>query len=138
MRCLRRHETLNENRMKDLDLRIVTPYGEIFNGKVSSVYLPSRDGEMGVLPGHCDLLSLLSSGVVEINLTNGTQDMVAVNWGYVEISSNVVTIIADGAVSVCGTGSTSENLQKAKEFLEAASSDTLLVSGALKKIQSMN
>ena len=40
--------------MQDFQLDIVTPYGEIFNGKVNSVYLPGKEGEFGVLPGHCD------------------------------------------------------------------------------------
>lgn len=120
--------------MENFQLDIVTPYGEIFNGKVTSVYLPGKEGEFGVLPGHCDMLALLQTGVVDI-LSEYGHDLVAINWGYVSISNGKVSILADGAVCVRGSDShVSKALEKAKKLLEEASSDTSMLAGALRKL----
>lgn len=121
--------------MNDLRLEIVTPYGSIFSDFINSVYVPARDGEMGILPGHCDLLFLLNTGVIDIIMQNGKSELVAINWGYASIHNNVINIIADGAVALHGDSNIANQLQKAKELLESATSDTSLIGGALKKIQ---
>ncbi|RDU63454.1 F0F1 ATP synthase subunit epsilon [Helicobacter didelphidarum] len=120
--------------MQDFQLDIVTPYGEIFNGKVTAVYLPGKDGEFGVLPGHCDMLALLRTGVIDIQ-SETSHDLVAINWGHVSISHNKVSVLADGAVCVRGGGSqVSKALEQAKRLLEEASSDTSMLAGALRKL----
>ena len=121
--------------MQDFQLDIVTPYGEIFKGKVSSVHLPGKEGEFGVLPGHCDMLVLLQTGVIDIRYETG-HDLVAINWGYVSISNNKVSVLADGAVCVRGGDSkVSKALEQAKKLLEEASSDTSIIAGALRKLE---
>lgn len=118
-------------------LSIVTPYGEMFNGEIKSVYLPSKEGEIGILPNHCDLLSLLQAGVIEVELLDGKKELIAINWGYVEVAHNRVDVIADGAV--CIRASEDSKIQgailEAKKLLEDSSTDSLLISGALKKIE---
>ena len=123
--------------MQDFQLDIVTPYGEIFNGRVSSVYFPGKDGEFGILPGHCDMFSLLQTGVIEIRYQSG-HDLVAINWGYVEIAGDKVTVLADGAVCVKSGGGKSQvakALEQAKQLLEGASSDTVILDSALRKLK---
>lgn len=121
--------------MQDFQLDIVTPYGEIFNGKVNSVYLPGKEGEFGVLPGHCDMLALLQTGVIDIR-SESSHDLVAINWGHVSISNNKVSVLADGAVCVRGGDSKlSKALKQAKKLLEDASSDTSMIAGALRKLE---
>ncbi|GAB0173724.1 MAG: F0F1 ATP synthase subunit epsilon [Helicobacter trogontum] len=121
--------------MQDFQLDIVTPYGEIFNGRVSSVYLPGKEGEFGVLPGHCDMLALLQTGVIDIRSESG-HDLVAINWGHASISNNKVSVLADGAVCVRGDDSRlSKALEQAKKLLQEASSDTSMIAGALRKLE---
>lgn len=120
--------------MQDFQLDIVTPYGEIFNGRVSSAYLPGKEGEFGVLPGHCDMLALLQTGVIEIHSQAG-KDLVAINWGHVSISGDKVSVLADGAVCVRGDSKVSKAIEQAKKLLEEASSDTSIIAGALRKLE---
>lgn len=121
--------------MQDFQLDIVTPYGEIFNGRVVSVYLPGKEGEFGVLAGHSDMLALLQTGVIDIR-SEDSHDLVAINWGYVSISNNKVSILADGAVCVHdGDSKLSKALEQAKKLLEEASSDTYMIAGALRKLE---
>lgn len=121
--------------MQDFQLDIVTPYGEIFNGKVLSVYLPGKEGEFGILPGHCDMLALLQTGVIDIR-SETSHDLVAINWGYVSINGDKVSVLADGAVCVRGGDSkVAKVLEQAKKLLEDASSDTSMIASALRKLE---
>lgn len=123
--------------MEHLTLSIVTPYGQIFDGEVKSVVMPGSEGEFGVLPGHCNLLSLLKIGVIEFEKVDGVVELVAINWGYVEVSANVVRVLADGAVAISG-GADSElanAIDNAKKLLNEATSDTSMLGAVIARIE---
>lgn len=123
--------------MENFQLDIVTPYGEIFKGQVNAVYLPGKNGEFGILPGHYDMLALLQTGVIDIHFESH-RDLVAINWGYVEVSGHKVTVLADGAVCVHKNDNNSQvakALEQAKQLLQEASSDTSVVTAALRRLE---
>lgn len=122
--------------MDKLHLEIVTPEGLVFSGKVASVVLPGSDGEFGVLPGHASLVSLLQTGVIDILAENDKRDVVAINWGYAEVDEAKVTVLADGAVYLHGSSDSelAANLNKAKELIESASSETTAFAATLAKL----
>ena len=125
--------------MEHIKLTIVTPYGEIFSDNVKSVFLPGSEGEFGVLPGHCDFLSLLKVGVIEILRADDKRELVAINWGYAEVTASKVDVLANGAVAIEGTSESaiSNAIDSAKNLLKsAASNEEALVSIALTKIES--
>lgn len=120
-------------------MSIVTPYGEIFSDNVKSVFLPGSEGEFGVLPGHCDFLSLLKVGVIEILRADDKRELVAINWGYAEVTADKVDVLANGAVAIEGENDSaiSNAIDNAKNLLKsAASNEEALVSIALTKIES--
>lgn len=120
-----------------LELSIVTPYGEIFSGYVKSINLPGIDGEFGVLPYHCDLLSLLKAGVIDFIKDNGFKELVAINWGYAKVTHTKVDILANGAVAIRGKTDSeiSSNIENAKKLLEEASEDKIAISSTITKIE---
>lgn len=122
--------------MEKLAVSIVTPYGEIFSGAVDSITMPGVDGEFGVLHGHSNLLSLLKAGVIEI-LQGSSRDLVAIDWGYADISSSKVDIIANGAVAIGGDSESgvSEAIAKAKSLLEEASNDKIAIYSVVSRIE---
>ena len=125
--------------MEYIKLSIVTPYGEIFSDNVKSVFLPGSEGEFGVLPGHCDFLSLLKVGVIEILKADDKRELVAINWGYAEVTADKVDVLANGAVAIEGASESaiSNAIDNAKNLLKsAASNEEALVSIALTKIES--
>ncbi|PAF52729.1 ATP synthase F1 subunit epsilon [Helicobacter sp. 13S00477-4] len=123
--------------MEELVVNIVTPYGEIFSGEVKSITLPGAEGEFGVLKGHSDMLSLLKTGVVEIERLNNQRDLVAINWGYAKINSIQVDILADGAVAINGSDESeiSNSISNAKKLLEDATSDKVAISNVVSRIE---
>ncbi|CAM3330622.1 ATP synthase F1 subunit epsilon [Helicobacter labetoulli] len=123
--------------MEHLTLSVVTPYGSIYNGEVKYVIMPGSEGEFGVYPGHCNLLSLLKVGVIEFENMQGGKDLVAINWGYAEVSATDVKIIADGAVAI-GGGAESEiasALDNAKTLLAEATTDNTLIGAVVSRIE---
>ena len=123
--------------IKKIKLSIVTPYGAIFDGYARSVYLPGVEGDFGVLPGHCDLLSLLKAGVIEIHNMNDKNELIAINWGYVKVNASSVDILANGAVAIAGDndGEVSKAIENAKALLEDATSDKTSLSNILYRME---
>ena len=124
--------------MKTLHLEIVTPDGLIFSDNVKSVVLPGKEGEFGVLPEHASLVSLLNIGLVDIEKTDGEHDIVAVDWGYAEVSENKVDVIVDGAVLVSGSSDSNlaESLEKAKALVSKMGYDDALLKTTMTKLES--
>lgn len=123
--------------MNLINLSIVTPSGQIFDGDVKMVTLPGSEGEFGVLPGHADTVSLLGPGVIEIVMKNDQKEYVAVNWGYVKVNEKIVDVLVDGAVLIAGhnEGELARAIGEAKDLMEKAASDKLLVGTIFSKIE---
>jgi F-type H+-transporting ATPase subunit epsilon len=79
-----------------LRLELVTPYRQVLSAEVDEVTAPGTLGEFGVLPGHTPLLTTLKIG--ELTYKQGPEVFhVAVNWGYVEVENDVVTVLVTTA-----------------------------------------
>lgn len=81
-----------------LKLEIVTPEKKVFEGSVDSVTVPTARGEIGIFPNHAPLISSLKPGILTLT-AKGTGEKMVVAGGFVEVSSNTVSIIADIAES---------------------------------------
>ena len=90
-----------------LRVRLVTPERVLFDAAASAVELPSKSGYMEVLFGHAPLLAELGAGDVVIH--GGQPDSGSassaygdsrynVNWGFVEVLPDRVTILANDAL----------------------------------------
>ena len=79
-----------------LRLDLVTPYKRVLSEEVDEVTAPGSIGEFGVLPDHTPLLTTLKVG--ELSYKKGNETFyVAVNWGYVEVEDNIVTVLVETA-----------------------------------------
>lgn len=75
-----------------LKLEIVTPTGRVYANDVDLVTLPGREGEMGILPQHAPLITLMGTG--EVIARRGTQeDRILVTGGFAEITGQRVAIL---------------------------------------------
>ncbi len=79
-----------------LKLEMVTPYKMVLSDEVDEVTAPGTIGEFGVLPGHTPMLTTLKIG--ELTYRKGAEAFhVAVNWGYVEVEEDKVTVLVETA-----------------------------------------
>ena len=79
-----------------LKLEIVTPERKVFDAAVDTVTVPTASGEAGILPNHAPLVSALKPGIL-IYTNGGSVERVAVSGGFVEVSDNKVSVLADEA-----------------------------------------
>ena len=79
-----------------IELTIVTPERSLVHEHVDELEIPGAAGYFGVLPGHAALFSELKVG--EFGYRKGsTWYFLAVAWGFVEIQSNQVRVLAETA-----------------------------------------
>ncbi len=79
-----------------LKLDMVTPYKKVLSQEVDEITAPGSIGELGLLPGHTPLLTTLKIGELSYK-QDGKVFHVAVNWGYLEVGDDTVTILVDTA-----------------------------------------
>ena len=79
-----------------LHLELVTPYRKILSEQVDEVVAPGTVGEFGLLPGHTPMLTTLDIGELSYK-QDGKIFYIAVNWGYVEVEEDTVTVLVETA-----------------------------------------
>ena len=122
--------------MKLMKLEIVTPKGTIYDGEAKQVTLPGSEGEFGVLPEHATLVSLLTTGVVTIEMPDSTKTDVAINSGYVKVNESKVTCIVDGAVALAaGDSDIAKKIKEATELLKSAETSNTAIASAISKVE---
>jgi F-type H+-transporting ATPase subunit epsilon len=78
-----------------LNLEIVTPEKKVLSEAVEAVTVPTTNGEIGILTDHASLISTLKSGVLSYARGGGATEKMTVSGGFVEVSGNNVSILAD-------------------------------------------
>ncbi len=73
-------------------LRLLTPDGVGWEGKVSAVTLPAAEGSLGILGGHAPLLCALQSGVVKCRGEAGELRF-QISEGVAGVEKDVVTLL---------------------------------------------
>ncbi len=79
-----------------LNLEIVTPEKKVLSETVDAVTVPTASGEVGILTNHAPLISSLKSGILSYSKGGAVEKMV-VAGGFVEVSANNVSVLADTA-----------------------------------------
>jgi F-type H+-transporting ATPase subunit epsilon len=79
-----------------LHLEIVTPERRAFEGDVDEVIVPGIEGEMGILPHHAPLISLLGQGVLRLK-TGGQEQEFAIFGGFLQVRPDRVVVMAETA-----------------------------------------
>jgi F-type H+-transporting ATPase subunit epsilon len=78
-----------------LHVEVVTPDGEVFSEDVGMVVLPGVDGELGILPRHQPLVTLLGVGETRIRDLDGEWEYIATGIGYAQVLFDKVLVVVD-------------------------------------------
>ena len=79
-----------------LHLEIVTPERLAYSDEVDMVLVPGIEGEMGILPHHTPLVSLLGVGELKIRKGNDEESF-AIAGGFLQVRPDKVVVMAETA-----------------------------------------
>jgi F-type H+-transporting ATPase subunit epsilon len=74
---------------------IVSAEGELYSGEATMVFAPASQGDVGILPRHAPLLTMLKPGEVRVRSPDGVEHIFYVGGGAMEIQPSKVTVLAD-------------------------------------------
>ena len=75
-------------------MEIVTPERLAYSDEVDSVVLPGSEGELGVLPHHAPLVSMLGVGELRIR-KGGAEESFAIVGGFLQVRPDKVVVMAE-------------------------------------------
>ena len=82
--------------MAEMTVEVVAVERRIWSGEATFVFARTTEGEIGVLPGHEPTLAQLQeAGVVRVDTTDGNSITAAVHGGFLSISPEGVTVLAE-------------------------------------------
>ena len=78
-------------------VKLLTPEREVFASEAIHLYARGSLGYLGVLAHHAPLLTSLEPGLMSIRLPDQSQRHFVVTGGFLEVSNNKATVLADSA-----------------------------------------
>ena len=78
-----------------IKFELVTPERVVLKELVRQITIPTRAGEITVLPNHIPLVSVLKAGIIEVITEKGETEIMSVSGGFVEVLKDKVVILAD-------------------------------------------
>ena len=84
--------------MGTLQVDVVSAEKSLFSGEANFVVLPGESGELGILPGHTPLISRVRPGTMKIELVDGTEELIFIAGGILEVQPGMVSILSDTAI----------------------------------------
>ena len=105
--------------MSTMQCDVVSVQESLYSGAVTMLIAKGAGGELGIMPGHAPLVTLLKPGAIRVLLEDGTEELIYVSGGVLEVQPHVVTVLADTAVRA-------DNLDEAAILEARKNAETLL------------
>jgi F-type H+-transporting ATPase subunit epsilon len=117
-------------------LEIVTPERLAYSDTVDSVQLPGVEGELGVLPHHAPLVSMLGVGELRIR-KGGAEESFAIVGGFLQVRPDRVVVMAETAdmASEIDLERAQAARHEAERALEGAGTDAVDLAAARAQLQ---
>ena len=80
-----------------VNLDVVSAQESLFSGSIKSLQITGSEGELGIMPGHAPLLTSLKPGMALITKKDGSEEVIYLSGGMLEVQPNHVTVLADVA-----------------------------------------
>ena len=85
--------------MATIKVDVVSAEEHIFSGEAELVSLPGTSGELGIMPGHLPLITLIRPGFVRVHVPGEQEpEQIFVAGGVLEVQPEQVTVLADTAL----------------------------------------
>ncbi len=123
--------------MAKIRLDIVTAEKLVYSEEVDEVVAPGIQGQLGILPQHSPLMTMLSPGELLVK-QDGNEINLAVSGGFMEVRPDRVTILADTAeraeeIDLARAEEARKRAEQAKAEAPAGAEASLAAEAALKR-----
>ncbi len=71
--------------------------GGVWSGEARMVVARTTEGDVGILPNHAPMLSLMVDGIVDVTTGDGETWIAAVDAGFLSVAGNRISILAEHA-----------------------------------------
>lgn len=78
-----------------IQLRVVTPYGNGFQGEVKRVIARGVEGDLAFMKGTAPLVTPLAIGKMTVIFADGKKRVGNISSGYVSMKNDVLTLVSD-------------------------------------------
>lgn len=104
-----------------LQLEIVTPEAVVYNETVDKAVIHTESGEVGILPGHIPLLTVVKPGELHVE-KDGKVGYLAVDVGYAEVIGDTIRVLTEAAIDIeeVDVNTAVEAQRKAEAMLQEA------------------
>lgn len=111
--------------MNKINFKIATPERVVFKDDVDEVTLPTKQGEITILPNHIPLIGVLMPGMIRVK-NKGKETLMSVSGGFIEVLTTKVVVLADTAErsEEIDVKRAEAAIEKAKELREKRSIDS--------------
>jgi F-type H+-transporting ATPase subunit epsilon len=82
--------------MASIKLEIVTAERIVYTEDVDIIIAPGAEGQLGILPNHAPLMTILQAGEI-LTRRGNEEDIMAISGGFLEVRPDRVIILADSA-----------------------------------------
>ena len=82
-----------------LKVSVISPERVLFEGTARGVIAPAFDGEMGILPMHAPLMTLLGKGTLRLD-TAGGEKRFGIEGGFLQIIDDQVRVVTEHATAI--------------------------------------
>ncbi len=123
--------------MKTIHFQIATPEKVVFDAlEVESISLPTKMGEITVLPDHLPIVASLVPGEARVKIS-GQEVLMAVSGGFIEVRPGKVVVLADSAERAedIDEARAEQARQKAQELLSQNKTETIDYTGLAVKLE---
>lgn len=105
-------------------LEVMTAERMVYSEDVDVIVAPGANGQLGILPHHAPLLTLLEPGELMVR-KDGEEDYIAVTGGFLEVIANRIVVLADAVerAEEIDEERAREAMRRAQERLEGRAAD---------------
>ncbi len=79
-----------------MHVRIISPEESVYDGDADTVVAPAFDGQIGILPRHAPLMTLLGEGPLTLKTDEGER-VFDVRGGFLQVVNDTVSVVAEQA-----------------------------------------
>ncbi len=79
-----------------LKVSVISPERVLFEGESESVVAPAFDGEVGILPQHAPMMTLLGKGELRLG-ADGRDGRFSIDGGFLQVLADTVRVVTERA-----------------------------------------